>query len=197
MAGETQNYQETRNPTGQTVDYGQMTMSTTSKSLLGVTTELPGSQFFCPAGYWDLGKLWHVRLFGKMTTAATPGSLTIEIRAQTGAVTDAGGTILATSAATPLSINKTNISWWMEFTLEARAAISTTSALFAKGLFMYDGAGALFATAANNPLLIPAATATAVNIDTTLTQTINVQMKRSGSTLELVTCQAYTVSALT
>lgn len=197
MAGETQNYQETRNPLKQTADYGALTLATTSKSLLNVTTEIPGSQWTFPAGYWDLGKMWHVRAFGKITTVTTPGNLTIEIRHQTGAVTDAGGTILATSAATALAASKTNISWWMEFTIEARAQIGTAAGLFAKGFFMYDGAGALFTTTSQNPLLIPATAAAATNVDTTLAGAVSIQVKRSGSSAETMTCQSYTVSALT
>lgn len=196
MAGETQNYHESRNPHAQTADYGAMTMATTSKSLLAITTELAGSSFVCPAGYWDLGKTWHIRLFGKITTALTPGNLVIELRYQTGTVTDAGGTILATSGAVALAASKTNISWWMEFTVESRAQIGTAAGLFAKGFFLTDGASGLFTTAGNNPMVIPASAAAAVNVDTSLASTINVQAKRSGSTVETITCQAYTVSAL-
>jgi hypothetical protein len=98
MAGETQNYHETRNPHTQTADYSQITLSTTSKSIMSVTTDLPGSGLTFAAGYWDIGKKWHCRMFGKATTVLTPGNITVEIRHQTGAtVADAGGTILATS----------------------------------------------------------------------------------------------------
>jgi hypothetical protein len=104
MSGETQNYHETRNPITQTSDYSQITLSTTAKSIMSVTTDLPGSPLQVQQqGYWQIGKKWQVRMFGKATTAATPGNLTIEIRHQTGAtVGDAGGTMLSsrTSAST-------------------------------------------------------------------------------------------------
>src|SRR6266545_4842305 len=125
MAGETQNYHETRNPFKQTTDYSQITLAATSKSIMGITADLPTSALVCPASYWDLGKKWHVRMFGKATTGATPGNLTIEIRYQTGTVTDAGGTILATSGAVAMGANKTGASWSMDWTVESRAQIGT------------------------------------------------------------------------
>jgi hypothetical protein len=40
MSGETQNYHETRNPITQTSDYSQITLSTTAKSIMSVTTPI-------------------------------------------------------------------------------------------------------------------------------------------------------------
>jgi hypothetical protein len=75
---------------------------------MSVTTDLPGSPLQVQQqGYWQIGKKWHIRMFGKATTAATPGNLTVEIRHQTGAtVGDAGGTILATSGAVAMAANE-------------------------------------------------------------------------------------------
>ena len=199
MAGETQNYHETRNPFKQTADYASVALSTTSKSVLTVSTgDLLGTSLYFPRGYWDLGKKVHFRFFGKFTTVATPGNLTIEIRHQVGtAPSDAGGTILQTSAATALAANKTNISWFMDFTVESRAAISTASGLFGKGWFFYDGAGALFTTTSQNPLFVPASAAAATNVDTTQDCYITLQWKRSGSSAEAVVVQDFQVNALT
>jgi len=200
MAGETQNYHETRNPHTQTADYASVSLSTTSKSVLTVTTgDLLGSSLSFPAGYWETGKKVHFRFFGKFTTVATPGNLTIEIRHQTGTPSDAGGTILQTSAATALAASKTNISWFCDFTVEARGPISSTAgSLFGKGWFMYDGAGGLFTTTSQNPLFIPASAATGVtSLDTTLASYITLQMKRSGSSAEAVVVQDYQVNSLT
>lgn len=198
MAGETQNYHETRNPITQTADYTAITLATTSKSIMSVTADLPGSPLqFSQQGYWQIGKKWHVRMFGKATTGTTPGNLTVEIRHQTGtAVSDAGGTILATSGAVAMGASKTSASWFLDFTVEARAQVGTASGLFAKGYMIADSTTALLASTVQ-PLFIPATAAAAVNVDTTLAGYINIQWKRSGSTAETVTVQDVQVNAIT
>jgi hypothetical protein len=196
VAGETQNYHETRNPHTQTADYSTITLATTSKSILGITADLANSALTFQGGYWDIGKKWHCRMFGKATTVLTPGNLTIEIRHQTGTVTDAGGTILATSGAVAMTASKTNASWFMDFTVEARAAPGTASGLFAKGFFLTDPTTALIASTVN-PIFIPTTAAAPVNVDTTLAGTIVVQWKRSGSTAETVTVQDFQINAIT
>lgn len=196
MAGETQNYHETRNPFKQTADYGAITLTTTSLSILPITTVLIGSSLQFPAAYWDLGKKIRVRMFCKCTTVLTPGNFTFEIRHQTGTPTDAGGTILATSAATAFTASKTNLPLEIDFSVESRAAIGTTAALFAKGKVLSDGTGALI-TAPGNPIFIPASAAASVNVDTTLASTIHVDVKRSGSTVETIAVHDFQVDALT
>jgi hypothetical protein len=196
MAGETGNYHETRNPYKQTADYTAITLSTTSKSIMTIATDLQASGLVCGKGYWDLGKKWHVRIFGKATTGATPGNLTIEIRYQTGTVTDAGGTILQTSTAIALGANKTAASWFMDFTVEARGVVGTAAPIFAKGIVTTDPTFALWASTAN-PIFVPSNAAAAVNVDTTLDATLNIQWKRSGSTAETVTVQDIQVNAIT
>jgi hypothetical protein len=135
-----------------------------------------------------------------MTTGATPGNVTIEIRHQTGTPTDAGGTILATSAATAFTASKTAISWWFKCFIEARGDASTfvptAAPLFAMGMFQADGTGALI-TSPGNPMFLPAATPAAVNVDTTLAGTIHIDMKRSGSTAEAVTVHDLLVASQT
>lgn len=198
MAGETANYHESRNPITQTSDYSTITLATTSKAIMSVTADLPGSPLqFLNQGYWQIGKKWHVRMFGKATTAATPGNITVEIRHQTGtAVSDAGGTILATSGAVALGASKTTASWFIDFTVESRAQIGTAAGLFAKGFMIADSTTALLASTVQ-PLFIPATAAAAVNVDSTLAGYINVQWKRSGSTAETVTVQDVQVNAIT
>lgn len=197
MAGETQNYHETRNPITQTADYASITGATTSKSIMSVTADLPGSSLVYPAGYWQIGKKWHCRLYLKMTTGATPGNLTIEIRMQTGsAVTDAGGTIMATSAAVALVGSKTAASCFMDFTVESRGAIGTASPLFVKGIFFTDPTFGLVASTAL-PIFVPSNAAATVNFDTTLAGTVNVQMKNSGANASTYVVQDVQVNAIT
>lgn len=176
-------------PPFQTGDYPQITLLTTSLMLW----PSGGSPSSTPAGYWWNGKKMWLRLQGKITTAATPGNLTIEIRYGT---TDNAGTILATSAATALAASKSNINWWMEAMVHCREQPSNASPLFASGWFAYDGAAGLFTTTSQNPLGIPASLPAAVNVDTTAASAINIQMKRSGSTAEVITVQDLSVFSL-
>ena len=197
MAGETQNYHETRNPTVQTADYTSITGATTSKSIMSVTADLPGSQLTYPAGYWQAPKKWHCRMYVKMTTGATAGNITIEIRMQTGAsVTDAGGTIMATSAAVALANAKTSASVFLDFTVEARGQIGTTTPMFVKGFALTDPTFAVWASTVN-PIFIPSNAATTVNFDTTLAGTVNVQMKNSGANASTYVVQDLQVNAIT
>jgi hypothetical protein len=196
-AGETQNYHETRNPYKQTADYGAITLSTTSLSILPIASVLVGSALQFPAGYWDLGKKIRVRMFCKVTTVLTPGNFTFEIRYDTAATpTDAGGTILVTSAATAFTASKTNLPLEIDFSIEARAMIGTAAPLFAKGKVLSDGAGALI-TAPGNPIFLPASAPAAVNVDTTKASTIHIDVKRSGSTAETIAVHDFQVDALT
>jgi hypothetical protein len=169
-------------------DFSAITLSTTSLMLW----PSGGSPSATPAGYWTANKKMKITIFGKMTTVLTPGNLTIEIRYGT---TDNAGTILATSTATALTASKTNISFTLECYITSRAGVSTASGLFAWGRFIPDNTGLLIAAAAN-PLLIPASAATATNVDTTAASAINIQFKRSGSTVETVTVQDLLVEAL-
>jgi len=203
MAGETQNYHETRDPYFVSTGFTAVSPITTSISLIPIL-RVPATNLVFPAGYWlKPGRRWLIRMIGQMTTAATPGNMTLEVRHQTGAApTDAGGTIIATSAATALAANKTNISWELEVWIESRGDpstfVPTASPLGCYGRFMYDGAGGLFTTTSQNPLLIPATTGvTQTNVDMTLAGTIHVDMKRSGSTAEAVTVQDLAVNAMT
>lgn len=195
MAGETQNYHETRNPIGQTADYAAVTI-TTGQSILPITTVLVGSSLQFPAGYWDLGKKIHVRIFAKVTTGATPGNFTYTIRYQTGTPTDAGGTSLAASGASAAGASKTNASVFIDFTVEARAPIGTAAALFAKGFVLTDMATALHGNTVN-PVFIPPTGAASVNVDTTLASTIHLDLARSGSTTETIAVHDFQVNALT
>jgi len=200
MAGETQNYHETRDPYFQSSDFTAVTLSTTSLSIVPVL-RVPATNLAFPANYWlKPGRRWHVVLQGKCTTVLTPGNFTFEIRHQTGTPTDAGGTILATSAATAFTASKTNITWVMHLYIEARGDASTfvptATPLYSYGVFQSDGTGALV-TSPGNPIMIPASAAAAVNVDATLAGTIHIDCKRSGSSAETITVQDLAVNAMT
>jgi len=196
MAGETQNYHETRNPIAQTADYSSITGATTSKSIMSVTADLPGSPLEYAKGYWQGGKKWHVRMWLKITTGATAGNLTIEIRMQTGAVTDAGGTIMATSAASALANSKTAANVFLDFTVESRGQIGTTTPMFVKGWAMTDPTFGLWASTLN-PIFIPSNASATTNFDTTLAGTVNVQMKNSGANANTYVVHDVQVNSIT
>lgn len=197
MAGETQNYHETRNPIAQTADYASITGTTTSKSIMSVTADLPGSPLVYPAGYWQAGKKWHCRMWLKITTGAAAGNITIEIRMQTGsAVTDAGGTIMATSAAVALANSKTAANVFLDFTVESRGQISTTTPMFVKGFALTDPTFALWASTVN-PIFIPSNASATTNFDTTLAGTVNVQMKNSGANANVYVVHDLQVNSIT
>src|SRR5258708_1019367 len=63
--------------------------------------------------YWVPGKKLKIRMFGRMTTAATPGNFTWDVYYGNG--TDANGTIIMSGTATALVANGTALSWCAEF----------------------------------------------------------------------------------
>lgn len=163
-------------------DFPTITLSTTSLMLFPSALWAPTY-----ATDWFAGKRMKLELWGKATTVATPGNLTIEIRYGT---TDNGGTILATSAAVAMGASKSNITWRMEVDIRCRDINATTGAngsLSAAGVFIPDQVAVLL-PAANVPQLIPATAPMAgTAVDLTTTSGINVQWKRSGSSAETVT----------
>lgn len=174
-------YNDTRAPFAAD-DFPQITLLTTSLQLWPTAVWTPTY-----ASDWFTGKKFYLYCFGKMTTVLTPGNLTVEIRYGT---TDAGGILLATSAAVALTASKTNISWQLEAWVQCRdiGQPGANGSLFAHGFFAPDQSSLLI-PAANNPMLIPATAAVAVASDTTITSGLNIQFKRSGSTAETVTVQ--------
>lgn len=193
MAGEGNLYLETRKPYVQTGDYASVTLSTTSKNLL----PQDGTGCMYPKNYWDLGKEWRFTMLGKFTTALTPGALTTELRMQAAQpLTDAGGSILSTSAAVNLTASKTGISFVIFGRMHSRSVIGATANIFAYAFFISDQLSLLL-PAANIPQMIPAANAAAVAMDTTAAGGFSIQMKRSGSTAEAVVVQDLSVEAVT
>ncbi len=123
-----------------------------------------------------------IRLFGKITTAATPGNLTIGIYYGTGA--DANGVLLQSSAAQTLIASQTNLSWQIEMFVHARS-LGSTGTLFVTGKSVFNTA-----VIAAGTFLIPASAAVVSGAcDLTSALIISVQAKRSGSTAETMAVQ--------
>jgi hypothetical protein len=200
VAGETQNYHETRDPYYVSANFSAVAPSTTSLSIIPVL-RLPSTNLAFPAGYWNKpGRKWLIEMWGAVTTAATPGNLTMELRYQTGTPTDAGGTILATSAAVAAGANKTGASWYLRAWVESRADpstfVPTAAPMYGYGMWQPEPSSVVL-PAANNPFFFPATTGAAVNVDMTLAGTIHVDLKRSGSTAESITVHDLNVTSLT
>lgn len=170
-----------------TGDLAAVTLSTTDKALYTVSNFPPlGQQYFS-----FIGKKIRIRLFGKMTTAATPGNLTVGIYYGSGA--DANGVLLASSAAVALTASQTNLSWQCDIIVHCRS-IGATGTLFVTGMFE---ANVAVLASTLQPVMIPASAAVVSGAcDLTAALVISVQVKRSGSTAETMTVQDMEVIAL-
>lgn len=154
-------------------DVGAVTLATTDKALYTPSFfPVLGGQYFA-----RVGKKMRIRLFGRITTAATPGNLTFDIYYGTGA--DANGTILASSAALTLIASQTNLSWMVEINVHCRS-VGATGTLFVDGFAVFNPA----VIAANTPLIPASAAAVSGAVDLTAANIISIQAKRSGSTAE-------------
>jgi len=156
-------------------DIASVTLSTTNKALYPAASHPNlGGQFF---GY--AGKGLRIKMFGRMTTQGTPGNLQFALYWGTGA--DANGTILASSTATALVINGTNLSWCAEFDIVCRT-VGATGTVFVTGWTEFH-VGLVASTTA--PILVPASVpAASPSIDLTANNVVSVQANRSGSTGE-------------
>lgn len=167
-------YQDTREPFIN-ADITSVTLAATNKALY------PASNFPALGGQYFArpGKKLHIVAYGRMTTAATPGNLTVGVLYGTGA--DANGVVLQSSAAVALVANQTNMMWCMDVMVHCRST-GSAGTLFAAGQFQCNPS--LIASTAQ-PLMIPA-TAAAVSgaCDLTAALIISLQALRSGSTAE-------------
>ena len=150
-------------------------MAATNKALYPVSNfPVLGGQYFSRPG-----KKLHIVAYGRMTTGATPGNLTLGVLYGTGA--DANGVVLASSAAVALVANQTNITWNLDVMVHCRTT-GSAGTLFAIGQFICNPA--LIASTAQ-PLMIPAsAPAVSSACDLTAALVVSLQALRSGSTAE-------------
>lgn len=166
-----------------TADVTAVTLAATNKALYTVAN--------VPAmgkDYWWVGKKVRIEVFGRITTAATPGNLTLALFYGTGA--DANGVSICASAAQTLVANQTNISWRCRFTVHCRS-LGTAGTLFGVGEGQFGSA-----VIAASSFLIPAsAPAASASVDLTVASNIlSLQALRSGSTAE--TMQVHDISLI-
>jgi hypothetical protein len=176
-------YNDLREP-AISADVSAVTLATTLKALYPASNfPVLGGQYFA-----RVGKKMKIRVFGRLTTGATPGNLVISLLYGTGA--DANGVTIVSSAATALSINQTNVSWMAEFYVHCRST-GNAGTLFATG-------HALLNEGAITPHLLIPGTAPAVSgaCDLTAALILSVQASRSGSTAETMQVHDLEVTAL-
>lgn len=170
-----------------TGDIAAVTLAATAKALY------PASNFPVLGGqYWSfIGKALRIRLFGRMTTGATPGNGSFNVYYGTGA--DANGTLLMTGTPVALVANATNLSWMVEIDVHCRS-IGSAGTLFCTGWALFH-VGLLLST--NAPMLLPAsAPAVSGAVDLTAANIISIQFLRSGSTAETMQVHNMQVIAL-
>lgn len=169
-------------------DVTAVTLAATAKALYPASAfPVLGANFFDKIGK----KLW-IRMFGRITTAATPGNGSFDIYWGTGA--DANGVILASSGALALTASQTSLSWALDLFTHCRST-GPTGTLFVTGNAEFN-VGVLASTL--QPMLIPAsapAVSGAVDL-TSASLIVSVQFKRSGSTAETMQVHDLIVSPL-
>jgi hypothetical protein len=167
-------------------DVAAVTLSTTDKALLPIAN-LPilGSNYFG----W-VGKNVRIRVFGRITTGATPGNGTLDVYWGSGA--DANGTIIASSAAVALTASQTSLSWELDLFIRCRA-MGSSGSLFCTGM-LNANVGVIASTL--QPVMVPASAPAAVTVDLTVANVISVQYKRSGSTAETMQVHEYMFEAM-
>lgn len=166
-------------------DITGVTLSTTDKALYPASNfPVLGGQYFA-----RIGKKLRIRLFGRITTALTPGNGTFGVYYGTGA--DANGVLLASSAAMTLIASQTNLSWEATVNVHCRS-IGSTGTLFVTGAWEMNAA----VVAAQNGLIPASAATVSGSCDLTAALIISVQFKRSGNTVETMQVHDMEVVAL-
>lgn len=168
-------------------DQAAVTLATTAKALYTPSAfPVLGGQYFARPG-----KKLKIKLFGRMTTGATPGNGSFNVYYGTGA--DANGVVLMTGTPVALVAAGTNLSWEAEVTVTCRS-IGSAGTLFCTGKAKFNIG--LMGTAIQ-PILLPAsAPAVSGACDLTASLIISVQFLRSGSTAETMQVHELEVTAL-
>jgi hypothetical protein len=167
-------------------DGPSVSLATTYKAVLPAAS-LPalGSNYF---GF--VGKQVRIRIWGHLTTVATPGNMQAAIFWGSGA--DNTGTNLAASAAVALTANQSLMSFEWDILVKCRS-IGATGSLLCHGMF---NANVAVLSSTLQPVLIPASNASAVTVDLTANNVVSPQFLRSGSTAEAIMAHDMTWEAL-
>lgn len=166
-----------------TVDVAAVTLAATNKALWPVAN-IPAMG----KDFWWAGKEIAIWVMGRITTAATPGSLTMALFYGTGA--DANGVSLVASAAQTLIAGQTAATWRARFCIRC-ISIGSAGTFFADGESFFT-TSVIAAGDVNFPGSSPAVSG-ACDL-TVASNVITLQALRSGSTAE--TMQVHRVTVL-
>ena len=179
-------YNDLREPFNAT-DVAAVTLSTTAKALYPAAA-FPslGGQYFS-----RVGKKLRIRLFGRITTGATPGNGSFNVYYGSGA--DAAGVVLMTGTPIALTASQTNLSWQADIIVHCRS-VGATGTLFCTGTALFNNA---VVASTLQPIMLPASGPTVSGAcDLTASNIISVQYLRSGSTAETMQVHDLEVIAL-
>lgn len=179
-------YLDTREPFV-TIAPGAVTLAATAKALY-TASQFPvlGGQYFS-----RVGKKIRIRLYGQITTGATPGNGSFNVYYGSGA--DATGVLLMTGTPVALTGGQTNLSWTLDIIVTCQS-IGNTGTLFCTGKAHFNVA-VLASTL--QPMMLPASVpAVSGACDLTAANIISVQFLRSGSTAETMQVVQMEVTSL-
>ena len=168
-------------------DIGSVTIGAANKAIVPIAN-LPvlGSNYFS----W-IGKAVRLRMFGRMTTAASAGTHTYTLLWGNG--TDANGTAIMASAAVTLVNAQTNISWQLEAIIRCRS-LGATGTLFGTGNIIFNNA---VVASTNQPVMLPAsAPAASAALDLTAANVISPQVLATTSTTNTIQVHDFLFEAL-
>lgn len=167
-------YVDTREPFV-TIPPAAVTLAATAKALY-TTSQFPnlGGQ------YWArVGKKTRIRLFGIITTGATPGNGSFNVYYGSGV--DANGVLLMTGTPIALTAGQTNVTWSLEIVVTC-ISIGNTGTLRCTGKAHFNNA---VIASTLQPVMLPTTVAGVSGAcDLTAANIISVQYLRSGSTAE-------------
>lgn len=168
-------------------DAGPVTIGAANKALVPVAN-LPilGSNYFS-----FIGKAVRMRMFGRWSTAATPGTQTFALLFGTGA--DANGTAILTSQVITPIASLVNTSWMWEIIIRCRA-MGASGSLIANGKFGY--LNSLTLTTAISEFLTPATADAAVTVDLTTAGLLSPQSLATTSTTNTMSVHDFSFEAL-
>lgn len=153
----------------------QVTLASTAKALY-TPSNFP---YLGPSFFKRVGKKIRIRLYGGMTTGATPGNGSFNAYYGSGA--DANGVVLLTGTPVALSANASNLSWWAELFIRCNS-VGSAGTLLCTG---HAGFNNSLIASSLQPILLPTgAPAASGACDLTAANIISVQFLRSGSTAE-------------
>ena len=168
-------------------DVAAVTVIGTNKAIVPVAN-LP----ILGANYFNfIGKAVRIRMFGRWSTAATPGTQTMTWLWGTGA--DANGTAVLTSQVITPIASLVNTSWKMECVFRCRA-MGASGSLICNGAFHF--LNSLTLTTAISDFLMPATANAAVTVDLTAANVLSPQTLATTSTTNTMQVHDFLFEAL-